>query len=474
MTARPLSLPGAEHGTPLLAFLVALAFAPLAAVSPRVAAYVVVGGLVLAVVLRSLLAGLALFIVLTFPEQLPGALGIGPTLAKPLGIVLVLSWLLLIAADRDHAIPFLPRDSPVLTSALLALVGWSLTSLIWASDRSLTLNGLSRLVQLVALVFVTYSAVRRARDLLVLAAALLVGGVVTSVYALASGTLSYGRLTGGIFNANTFAAELVVAIVVATFLLVSVRRAALRLILLASIMLFFAAFVETQSRSGLLALGAAAVAAVALGGPVRGRLTAVVLVASALGLMYYVYAAPPELRARVSSITSGASEASPQRADTWQIALRVTRDHPVLGVGLKNFPAVESHYVATNVNVLDVRILRRYELIVHNTYLEILAELGVVGLLLFLCVLAMTVGRSVVALVRRGRDYRPRILQRALTAGTIGVLTSQIFNSGEYSKQLWLLLAMVVGGAMLDTRRIPLRTQARAPRFGRFVQAPAA
>ena len=66
--------------------------------------------------LRSLIAGLALFVVLTFPDQLPGSLGVGPTLAKPLGVVIVISWLFAIVGDRQRVIPFLPRDSPVLTS----------------------------------------------------------------------------------------------------------------------------------------------------------------------------------------------------------------------------------------------------------------------------------------------------------------------------------------------------------------------
>jgi hypothetical protein len=224
VSARPLSLPSAERGLSLLVLLVALAFAPLAATSPRQVAYILVAGVAVFIVLRSLIAGLALFVVLTFPDQLPGALGVGSTLAKPLGVVILISWLVTIVGDRERAVPFLPREAPVLTYTLLVLVVWSLASLIWASDRGLTLDSASRLVKLVGLLFVTYSAVRKPRDLLILVWAFLVGAVVTCGYALANGTLRYGRLTGGIFNPNTLAAEIVVAIVIAIFLLVSTRR----------------------------------------------------------------------------------------------------------------------------------------------------------------------------------------------------------------------------------------------------------
>jgi O-antigen ligase len=199
------------------------------------------------------------------------------------------------------------------------------------------------------------------------------------------------------------------------------------------------------------------VVAVAVAGPLRGRLMAVILIAAAIGLGYYVYAAPPQLRERVASIVTGTSQASPLREDTWKIALQMTRAHPVRGVGLGNFPALESQYFTTNLNVVQVGSLRRLELVVHNTYLEVLVELGIVGLVLFSALLAMTIGRAVALLAQPGRDGSARLLARAITAATAGIMTSQVFNSGEYSKQLWVLLGMALAAASLgsQTRREP-------------------
>jgi O-antigen ligase len=449
VSASSLSLPGAERTITLFALLVAPALAALAAFSPRAAIYVVAAAIGVFVVFRSLLAGLALFVVLTFPDQLPGALDVGPTLAKPFGVVILISWLLTILGDREREIPFLPRDAPVLTYALLALLVWSLGSMVWASDRSLTLDSVTRLVQLVALVFVTYSVVRKPRDLFVLVSAFLIGALVTSIYALSSGALFYGRLTGGIFNPNAFAAEMVIALAMMIFLLLSARRASLRFLLLACLAPCAAAFVRTQSRSGLIALVAACVVAAVVAGPIRGRLIAVLLIVACIGVAYYVYAAPAQLRERVTSIATG-GQADPLREDTWHIALRSTRAHPLAGVGLGNFPAVESNYVTTNLDILKIGELRRLQLVVHNTYLEILAELGVIGLVLYGAVLAMTLGRAFAMLARPGpEDDGTRLLARMITAATVGLLTSQIFNSGEYSKQLWLLLGMSVAVASL-------------------------
>jgi O-antigen ligase len=458
VSASSLSLPRAERTISLFALLVAPALAALAAFSPRLAIYVLAAAIAVFIVFRSLLAGLALFIVLTFPDQLPGALDVGPTLAKPLGIVILISWLLMIVGDRERSIPFLARDAPVLTYALLAFLVWALASMIWASDRSATLDNLSRLIQLVGLVFVTYSAVRKARDLLILVWALIGGALVTSVYALANGTVHYGRLTGGIFDANSFAAEMVVGLVLAVFLLISARTASLRLLLLAFLAPLGLAFVETQSRSGLIALAAAFLTGIVLAGPVRGRFAAVILIATAIGLAYYVYAAPSQFRERVTSIATG-GRANPLREDTWHIALRMARAHPVVGIGLGNFPTGESRYLISNLDVRQVDTLRHYQLVAHNTYLEILAELGIVGLTLFSAVVAMTLGRALVMLGKPGpRDETVGLCTRALSAATIGLMTSQVFISGEYSKQLWLLFGMVVAAASLGGQGRPVRS----------------
>ena len=448
MTALVRWFTGAERAITLVALAGALICAAAASASPRLALYAPLALVAVLVVFNSLLTGLALFIVLTFPEALPGTLGVGPTLAKPLGVVLLLSWVLVLIADRERTTPFLPRDAPILTGALLAFLVWSLASVAWAADRTATLHNVTRLVQLVGLVFVAYSAVRRHSDMLVLFGAVLVGGALTCGYALANGTVAHGRLTGSIFNPNALATEVVVAMSIAAFLLVGTRRLWLRVVLIGLLLLFTAVLAQTQSRSGVLALGVAAVTAVIVAGPLRARVLAMVLIACTFAVGYYVYAAPQQLRDRITSIGSGTSQSSAGRTDTWQIALRMSGDHPIAGVGLGNFPARELDYVAGTLNLVDITAVRQYQLVVHNSYLEILAELGVVGLALFSAVLWLSVGRVTAVVLRHGRDASAALLDaRALTTATIALLTTQIFGSGEYSKQLWLLLGMSVAAA---------------------------
>lgn len=472
MTAVTRSLTSAGSAIPVAALAAGLAFALAAVASPRLALFGVAGVLAALLVFRSLIAGLALFIVLTFPDRLPGALGIGSTLAKPLGVLLLLAWALVIVSDRGREVPFLPRDAPVLTFTLLGFLLWSAASTVWAADRSATVHNATRLAQLVALIFVAYSAVRTTRQLGVLLGAFLVGAVATSVYALANGTVHYGRLTGGIFDPNAFAAEMAVAIVVAVFLLVARPRLGVGLLLVAALLPISAAYVQAGSRSGFLALGAALLVAVLIGGSLRGGLVTIVCVIVGLGLAYYAYAAPPQLRARVASIGSGA-QADPVRADTWHIALRMAHDYPLAGVGLGNFPAREADYVITTLDVTQVKSLHNFQLVAHNTYLEILAELGLIGALLFGGVVLMTLGRALAVLpALRGPVTSTEVYLRLIIVANVAFLTSAIFVSDQYSKQLWLLFALAVAAARLATQPAPVEERQEIGR-GRVRQLPA-
>jgi O-antigen ligase len=93
--------------------------------------------------------------------------------------------------------------------------------------------------------------------------------------------------------------------------------------------------------------------------------------------------------------------------------------------------------------------------VAHNVYLQVLAELGAVGLVLFLGLIAFVL-RSVLRAARRFGalgDRSMEVLTRALLIALCGLLASAFFSSAIYSKQLWLLLALGLAiGAMADER----------------------
>ena len=95
-------------------------------------------------------------------------------------------------------------------------------------------------------------------------------------------------------------------------------------------------------------------------------------------------------------------------------------------------------------NLTTVRQIVTTPLVVHNTYLQFLSELGVVGLFLFLTMLVIPLRLTSRALARLDRSFGELEFQaRGLFAGTIGLLVAYVFLSGEFEKPLWLLLALL-------------------------------
>ena len=76
--------------------------------SPKYAVLALLAAAFVALAMSRLALAVAAFIVLTFPEHLPGSFGAGATLAKPVGALLVLAWGAIVLTRRVR-VPLLPR-----------------------------------------------------------------------------------------------------------------------------------------------------------------------------------------------------------------------------------------------------------------------------------------------------------------------------------------------------------------------------
>lgn len=106
-----------------------------------------------------------------------------------------------------------------------------------------------------------------------------------------------------------------------------------------------------------------------------------------IGLIFALIICAP-LYGRIQTRLSGDDEGSAEsRLPLNEIAFRMIKEHPLVGVGADNFPVLMSNYISTY-NVGD------YLVTVHNNYLLILSETGAVGLVTYLWALF--------ALIRQG------------------------------------------------------------------------
>jgi O-antigen ligase len=410
----------------------------------------VAAAVLIVVCFRWLLAGTLLFVFLTFPAQLPGSIGVGATLAKPLGIVLVLSWLMALLSDPRR--PILFRDNPLLAALVVGYVAWAILSLLWSSYSGDTTYDLKRLILAVVLLAVLYSVAGNRRDFLILLWGYVIASATTSIYVLASGTTLEGRLTGGLNDPNYLASELVLAIILAGFLLGSTSRRSLRAVLVAAAGIDIAVFVLTQSRGGIIGLATGAVVAIIVAGRTRTMVLAVSALATGLVIGWIAIFASSGLRHRVTDFSS---QATSGRADSWQIAWKIAKAHPINGIALGNYRDEQLKYAASSIDIQHITYIVHDQLIVHNTYLETLAELGIVGFLLLGGAMVVC-GSSAVRAIRlalQTDDHAFANALRGLVAGSCGLFTAYIFVSAEYEKQLWFALALLAVSSVVVSRQ---------------------
>lgn len=432
----------------------ALAFGVGAVRLPVLALTVPLAALFVFVCFRDLSAGLAIFTTLTFFEEF-GAIGAGSVSAiKAAGLILAFAWALMLL-DRRRQTPFLLSDRPLLAWGVVALLFIGAASSLWAHDSEDATSAATRLLQVVVLVFVAFSAVRGAKDLRRVLLAFTAGALLAGTVGIVTGATyeRTERLSGGIADPNFLAAVVVAAVLIATFLAISPGQPGLvRVLLLPLIVLGLVTVFLTESRGGLIALAVGLVVVLLVAGPVRARAVALTLVAAALAVGYFALAASTESRDRIADITE---QGSSGRTDQWAIAVEIFRDHPVLGVGLANFSDVSGTYTAGSFNLVLVEQLLRARPVVHNTYLEVAAELGGLALVITLLVCLGSVAVAVRALRRTAGRVEPAVEQalRALIPATVALLVAYFFLSGLYEKQLWLLLGLLLGAATVAERQ---------------------
>jgi O-antigen ligase len=249
--------------------------------------------------------------------------------------------------------------------------------------------------------------------------------------------------------ANELASVLVTALFLAGGLwLVAKGSPMLRAVLAAAILVCLLGLFLTESRAGLVALAAALGAAVLVGGRRRLLVGALVLMVSFATIGYFSLAASQAARERVTTLGNGTG-----RTDIWKVAWRMVEDHPVTGVGVGNFQTSSIHYLLRPGAILRDEFIVDRPQIAHNSYLNVLAEVGVVGIVLFVGILTagfLAALRAANEFRKRGNDYM-ETLARALLLALVALFVADFFASDQLNKELWLLLGL--GTAMLGIAR---------------------
>jgi O-antigen ligase len=423
-------------------------------------------------VLFDLAAALAVWVAILFFQDLT-ALSSGP---NALGVLVALGWVGAFLGRKGNLPAIRQHRRLLLYLTLFAL--WLTLTIAW-SQRAGPAGTEAGYWWLAALAFlIVLTTITTAREVRILALAFVIGAIGSVIIGLGSGSLKapsnaigqtaiQGRFTGGGGDPNVQAAAFVASMFLIIGLLSVYKRRAARTWLLLAFALVTLGFIATQSRGGLIALVVATVATLVLAPRHRKRILGLIGVAGiAIGVLVSVR---PDALSRITNLGGGSSG----RSDLWTVAWRVFTAHPLFGVGIGNFTVVENRYVLRPGYINRIQYLTDVPYLVHNTYLQLLAEAGVVGLAAFLIVVFGSLHaswRAVALFEAQGRiEYAD--LTRALMMGTIGMLTAVFFISDGDDLRLWVLLGLGPVMLTLATRGPTARARGR-PRVGPPPAAP--
>lgn len=353
-----------------------------------------------------------------------------PAAIKVAGALLFLSWL--VRLTRDPRPAGLRHPAVIAVAALVTVVLASFA--VHGADLATGLDHATTYASYALVVVVLVDTVRTGRPggavarRLVMAFAL--SCTAAGVVALIGFLLEGGRAAGPLEDPNDLAFFLVAAL---PLLLVGGRRtAALRA---ACAIVLVVALLATFSRGALVGLAVALLVAVVLGA-VRLSSAIGVGVAAAVAVGALWAANADVVDRSLEEKSNIASDNVSSRTTTATMAARMTAASPLLGQGPGGFAEAREQFVPADLAEVD-------ESVAHQMYLDVSAELGLLGLGAFLA----AIGYAVRGALRARRSPGHRQLAHAVLVAFGATLVAACFLSEQFYLPVWLLVAL---GAALD------------------------
>ncbi len=204
------------------------------------------------------------------------------------------------------------------------------------------------------------------------------------------------------------------------------------------------ALVGTQSKPAIIALAVMLVVAVA-SGMIALRYAGVLLVLVATGLAFVFAVLPHPAGEAISDPQQYAETRFAERNEFRETALRMTSDHPVLGLGPGSFALFHQDYRDEDADATHL------DHDASSTPLEASAELGVLGAVAMAAVFVVPAA----AACRRWRRDRSAITAAMLLA-LGGVLTVSLVQTAQFLLPLWFMAAVAAALGRPAGQQFPL------------------
>ena len=341
---------------------------------------------------------------------------------------------------------------------MVAFVAWAGLSIVWTIDRDSTIVRLGTYAQLLVAAWLIWELAATETRVVRLLEAYAFGAGLGSISILqnyrsgraagdftggAGGSVwDQGRYTIAGFNANDLGLTLALSIPIIFYLLTRKKGIAWAALLWGLLSLVIAAILLTGSRGSLLAVGAGALMLPFMMArmPAAKRIVCVCLAIAVVTAC--VVLAPGGVGERYQGILAEMRGGTlTHRTLIWTAGLDVFRLHPLAGAGA-------GAYGAAVVRAIDVPY------VAHNTFLSVLVELGIVGVLVLGGLLLTLIYYAV-----RMRSPEKYLWLAILLTWSVGVAAL----TWEYRKPTWFIFGALAAHACSRRTAAAIRPQVRLP-----------
>jgi O-antigen ligase len=392
----------------------------------------------------------AIPLVLFWPVEV--ALG-GFALLFPFDAILVLgnnargttlTWFVGVAAAGVLAVRLLTglrEHPPQAVRWWAAFVVWGTISSLWAMDSQTSLLRLPNAWSLLLFYAVAVSSRVGKQQLQWVVNFSIVGGCAAALYVIrgfsqgiffpgGSGVRASLIMGDKLSDPNYFATMLLLPLSLAIGYFLSCPGRMKKVLLSAVIAIIGYSIFVTMSRGTLFGLGVLVLVYV-----FRLRFQRRVVVPIALVLVLLIAAAPEGLWMRLqgSQLHRAAG-----RLDIWIVGLNILKHHGLFGVGINNFPLAYNRYAGSAV------VFPGFTKDSHNTFLNVSAELGLVGFLLFFFALRSEFIAGSGAPRKGNQNKAPPPMLVACEAACFGILAAGFFIDVVWTKVFWFSMILLI------------------------------
>ncbi|HBY56741.1 MAG TPA: hypothetical protein DEG96_02590 [Candidatus Atribacteria bacterium] len=284
-------------------------------------------------------------------------------------------------------------------------------------------------------------------------------------FAFWKGNVGRQQVFGLFGNVNYFAEYLIVPLPLAISLFFAARNRVQKILLLVGILAMGGSLILTFTRGSYLAIGISSFFMLFLYLATRGKgfikehkkififILALIILATFLFVLPNPLNKPGtaifKIKSRISISQLSKDSSFKRRKAIWGFTTLMIKDHPLLGSGLGTFKYNSLSYQAKFFDQGENRRLYPYGIAdkVHNEYLQLWAELGIVGFGIFLWLIITYFNYGIKLLKRIEDEYKQGILI-GLMGGVVAVLIDAIFGFPLHLPAtlvlFWLFIGLIV------------------------------